>query len=312
MAEQSKDTMDDIFGAPIGPAKGAKPMPTAPQAEKGVSGVGLTAGEERAGAAVVGAMLGPRVQRGLETAFPTKEARLQQAASKLDEERKLAQLMQNLKDEELLRLGVKPEDIPAMRSSGTKWMQNWAGVNREVSGGVPEASAMYNRMKGQGPISGRMTKMWGVDTQPQVPGQPKVPLVDRLMGQSAAAESSAATRAMAEEAAHKAALARVAEATPGPLARVGQFIKSPGVAGTLGGAGAGLSFYEAYRRFQEGDTSGAVIDALGGVGAVMSLFPGLQLPGMAIGLGAAGANMVRDYLGKEPTQPAAPLSQSTR
>ena len=69
MAEQSKDTMDDIFGAPIGPAKGAKPMPTTPQAEKGVSGVGLTAGEERAGAAAVGAMLGPRVQRGLEAAL---------------------------------------------------------------------------------------------------------------------------------------------------------------------------------------------------------------------------------------------------
>ncbi len=46
-------------------------------------------------------------------------------------------------------------------SSGTKWIKNWAGQNKVVEGGVPEAANIYNRGKWHGPVGEKAQKLWG-------------------------------------------------------------------------------------------------------------------------------------------------------
>jgi hypothetical protein len=86
---------------------------------------------------------------------------------------------------------------------------------------------------------------------------------------------------------------------------MGTVLKAPFTTGALGGAGAGLSFYEAYDRYTKGDHSGAVIAALGGAGGLMTMVPGLQAPGLALGLGSIPLQYANDYLkGNSGQQPA--------
>jgi Tfp pilus assembly major pilin PilA len=294
--------IDPIFNTPIGPSPEAKNIPPAPGARKSLfPEVGLTPQQEKYAAGAAGAVTGPAVQRMLEKAFPSEAMRTAEGVKRLSEQQKLQTMLRNLQEEELLRAGIKPADVnPPGRTSGTNWMHNWAGIAKDIEGGVPQASAAYNRMKGQGPVTGRMTKQWA-PTPAGEPGQPKEPLVDRLIRQGQEAEASAAQRAAAIEQASTAAQARLSEAVPGPLAAVGRAIRSPVVQGPLAGGAAAMSFYEAYQRFLEGDRSGAVIDALGGIGAIMTMVPGLQIPGLALSLGAAPAQYVKEGL-KDPSR----------
>lgn len=72
--------------------------------------------------------------------------------------------------------------------------------------------------------------------------------------------------------------------------------------GPLAGLGTGMSVYEAYQRYLAGDTSGAVLAVLEGAGGLMSLVPGLQIPGLAVMGGAAVAQYGLDKY-KQPTAP---------
>jgi methyl coenzyme M reductase beta subunit len=87
------------------------------------------------------------------------------------------------------------------------------------------------------------------------------------------------------------------------MTKAAEVVKSPIVGGALAGAGAGLSFYDAYRRFMDGDRSGAVISALGGTGALASMVPGLGLPGAAVGLASMPALYINDLLKEKTTAP---------
>ena len=88
------------------------------------------------------------------------------------------------------------------------------------------------------------------------------------------------------------------------MAKVASVAKSPIVGGALGGAGTGLSFYEAYQRYMNGDRTGAVLSVLAGAGGLMSMVPGLQIPGLAVGLGATAAQYGFDKY-NEPVAPTA-------
>lgn len=294
--------IDPIFNAPLGPSPAAKNISPAPGARKSLfPEAGLTPQQEKYAAGAAGAVTGPAVQRMLEKAFPSEATRTAEGVKRLSEQQKLQTMLRNLQEEELLRAGIKPADVgPTSQTSGTKWLRNWGGIEKDIAGGVPQASAQYQRMKGQGPVTSRMTQQWG-PTSAGEPGRPKEPLVDRLIRQGQEAEASAAQRAAATEQAGTAAQARLAEAVPGPLAAVGRAIRSPVVQGPLAGGAAAMSFYEAYQRFMEGDRSGAVIDALGGMGAIMTMVPGLQIPGLALSLGAAPAQYVKEGL-KDPSR----------
>jgi hypothetical protein len=294
------EALDDIFAMPIGPAKTApsttkKPKTLAPQ-------LGLSPGEEKAVATGVGAASGPLVQKGMAKLFPTQEMRTAEGVKKLQEEQRIKDMLQKLRDEELLKAGIQPEAAPS-RASGTKWYQNWAGGSKEIAGGVPEAAAQYQRGKGQGEVTKKLTKKFGPDIYGAgEPGQLKESLVDRLIRQGKEAEAATSARSAAMPAAEAAAAKRLADATPGPMAKVASVAKAPLVSGALGGAGAGMSFYEAYQRYMNGDTSGAVLSVLAGAGGLMSMVPGLQVPGLALGLGATGVQYGLDKY----NEPAAP------
>ena len=62
--------------------------------------------------------------------------------------------------------------------------------------------------------------------------------------------------------------------------------------------------YEAYQRYMNGDRSGMVLSALAGAGGLMSMVPGLQIPGLALGLGATAAQYGLDKY-NEPAAPTA-------
>jgi hypothetical protein len=300
---ESLGQLDPLFDAPIGPAKSA-----APSKGKGKTlfpELGMTQGEEKAIATGVGAVSGPMVQKGMAKLLPTKDMRTAEAVKKLQEEQRVKDMLQKLRDEELLKAGIQPEAAPSKaQTSGTKWYQNWAGGNKEIAGGVPEAAATYQRGKGQGPVTKKLTKKFGPDLFTSEPGQIKESLVDRLIRQGKEADAAAQARAAAMPAAEAAAQAKLAAATPGPLSKVANVAKAPIVGGALGGAGAGMSFYEAYQRYMAGDRTGAVLSALAGAGGLMSMVPGLQIPGIALGLGATGAQYAVDKY-NEPAAPKA-------
>lgn len=288
--------IDPIFNAPVGPAPTVKASPTPGVRKPLFPETGLTPQQEKYAAGAAGAITGPAVQRMLEKAFPSEATRTAEGVKKLSEQQKIQNMLRNLQEEELLRAGIKPSDVgPASQTSGTKWLRNWGGIEKDIAGGVPQASAQYQRMKGQGPVSGRMTQQWG-PTPSGEPGMPREPLVDRLIRQGQEAEAATAQRAAATEQAGTAAQARLAEAVPGPLATAGRALRSPVVQGPLAGGAAGMSFYEAYQRYMEGDRSGAVIDALGGAGAIMTMVPGMQMPGLGLSLGAMPAQYVKEGL----------------
>ena len=293
--------LDDIFTMPIGPSKTVvdtkKPKTLVPE-------LGLSPGEEKAVATGVGAASGPLVQKGMAKLLPTKEMRTAEGVKKLQEEQRVKDMLKAFQDEELLKLGIQPEAPVTSKTptSGTKWYKNWAGGNKEIAGGVPKAAAQYQRSKGQGDITKDLTKRFGAEMFAGEPGQIKESLVDRLIREGKEAEAATKARAAAMPAAEAAAAKRLADATPGPMSKLASVAKAPLVGGALGGAGAGMSFYEAYQRYMNGDRSGMVLSALAGAGGLMSMVPGLQIPGLALGLGATGAQYALDKY----NEPAAP------
>jgi hypothetical protein len=294
--------IDPMLVAPLGSTTPAKPKPKGRQPLAPVTG--LTAGQEQAAVGGMGAVAGPIVQKGMGKLFPTQEMRTAEGIKNLQEQQRIKDALKAFQDEELLKLGIQPETqvTPKTPTSGTKWYQNWAGGNKEIAGGVPEAAAKYQRSKGQGEVTKGLTKKFGPDLFSGEPGQIKESLVDRLIRQGKEAEATASARNAAMPAAEAAAAKRLADATPGPMSKLASVAKAPLVGGALGGAGAGMSFYEAYQRYMNGDTSGAVLSALAGAGGLMTMVPGLQIPGLAVGLGATGAQYALDKY----NEPAAP------
>jgi len=294
--------LDPIFSNPIGISTTTTAKP---ESDKGVV-FGLPKNEERGLAAAAGAVAGPSVQKVAAAAFPTAEARQAEAVKKMQEVAKLEATKQEFIKQELMKRGINPADLEssASKSAGTKWMQNWAGQNKTIAGGVPEAAQAYQRGKAQGLDSSRYEKRFGMS--PREPGMPVQSTVDRMIEQGKKAEELAARTAQAVPQAEAAAAAKMAQATPGPLSRMGTMLKAPFTTGVLGGAGAGLSFYEAYDRYMKGDHSGMVIAALGGVGGLMTMVPGLQAPGLALGLGSIPLQYANDYIKSNSGQQPAP------
>jgi hypothetical protein len=298
--------IDPMLVAPLGSTTTTteKPKPKGRQPLAPVTG--LTAGQEQAAVGGMGAVAGPIVQKGMEKLFPTQEMRTAEGIKNLQEQQRIKDALKAFQDEELLKLGIQPEApvTPKTPTSGTKWYKNWAGGKKEIDGGVPKAAAQYQRSKGQGDITKGLTKKYGTDLFSGEPGQIKESLVDRLIREGKEAEAATKARAAAMPVAEAAAAKRLADATPGPMSKLASVAKAPLVGGALGGAGAGMSFYEAYQRYMNGDTSGAVLSALAGAGGLMTMVPGLQVPGLAIGLGATGAQYALDKY-NEPAAPTA-------
>lgn len=177
-------------------------------------------------------------------------------------------------------MGIRPEG----GTSGEKWARNWAGQERPGIGGVPEASAAYQRSKGQGKVSGRMTKMWG----PRGPNEPPA-LIDRLMARSATPTGLDQAKMMFKS-------------LMGPVS-VGARYALPPLA-LAAAAGEGIRGKQMY---EEGDTTGATLAGLSALGAVGSLTP-LAPIAAPVGMGAAAMQYLRSRLA--PDAPVTPEEEA--
>lgn len=137
-------------------------------------------------------------------------------------------------------------------TSGEKWAQNWAGQSRPGIGSVPEASAAYQRSKGHGPVTSKMTKMWGAPA----PGEPAA-LIDRLIAKGQTPPP------------------------PSPLQQAGSMAKnvagaalrSPVLTGGLGGLGTAELGMQAMERVAKKDPIGAALAGMGAAGSALAVVP---------------------------------------
>lgn len=288
------EDIDPIFAAPPPTAEASAPKPggekKAPSAEI------LKFLEEldpKYYGAALGGYFGPKVQAAVQGAggmFQPSVVRRATAVDELLREARQSQQLQSL----IEASGGAPAQRPM--TSGEKWAMNWAGQERPGIGSVPEASAAYQRSKGQGPVTSKMSKMWG----PPPPGEP-ASLVDRLIARSAASEAQTAAQAQAAAQIEQQIAQRVAQTSP--LRQVARAVGRPAM-GVLGGAGAGLGGVETYQKAQEGDIPGAVISGLGTGAGVASMFAPAAIP-VALGLGALGT--ARDVY-RQRLEPNAPIT----
>jgi len=167
------------------------------------------------------------------------------------------------------RMGASIENIQkaanAPLSGGDKWRQNWAGQGGQPTGAsVPEASAAYQRSKGQGKVSGRVSQMYG---PPSAPAQAGVFQPGRL------------------------SLAKPPNAPPitplaGKVAQYGSAILNSPLGqksmGALGGYGAVTQGMEATEQARKGDVAGATISGLGALGNVLTAIPPTRPVGMGL------------------------------
>lgn len=173
----------------------------------------------------------------------------------------------------------------APASAGAKWGANWANMEMppEFVGGVPEAAQMYQRGKPSGKITGRLAKKFGPSPALSIQGHTAKEVEQAAKQMLAIQAQQQIERQAAEEAAQRAAqveqqAARSGFATKmaGPLGWLGKVV---------GGAGAGLGLYDAYRRQHEGDIHGATVGALGTAASVAPAVIGSY--GVLPALGAA-------------------------
>lgn len=154
-------------------------------------------------------------------------------------------------------------------TGGGRWSQNWAGVEQPVEEGVPQASARYNRSRGQGRVTSRLTRLYGPNPQLSIQQQPS------------AAAAAAADAEMVAQATERARQIRQAEQATMRAANIAPALTV--VNRMLTGAGLGLGAYDVNRRLSEGDKIGAGLAAAAtGLGTVMPAFAPLAAAGMAL------------------------------
>lgn len=179
-------------------------------------------------------------------------------------------------------------------TSGEKWSANWANQNRPGVGGIPEASGAYQRSKGQGPVTSKMSQKWG-PRPPQVPGQEVTPLLDRLLAQSKGSG--------------------IMDAVGSGLKKAGTFAsKVPGAGGALGGAGAVMGYQGMEDRYSKGDIPGAILSGLGGAGGLLSLVPHPMTRGAGLALESASpmALMLLDRIRANMNENVEPTEREMR
>jgi len=162
-------------------------------------------------------------------------------------------------------------------SSGDKWLRNYANINKpNFSGGVPEAASIYQRTKGHGPVSEKVTQRFGpgakLDIESYSRAQKARPFMERVLSK-----------------------------TPEAVQRAGQAISGAGASvpawlgrGIAGGS-AGFQGVDAANRFEQGDYLGAAIGGLGALGSGAALIPHPLTRGLGTAVGTA-APFINEYL----------------
>jgi hypothetical protein len=148
---------------------------------------------------------------------------------------------------------------------------------------VPEASAAYQRSKGRGNVSKRMSKMWGVAG----PNEPRA-LIDRLIAKSNPVRPSGLDQATA-----------LFKGMLGPIARYA--LPPVALAGAAGEAVRGT------QQIEEGDKLGATLSGISALGGLASLYPPAAVVGAPVALGAGALQYARGRLA--PNEPVSPREE---
>ena len=175
-------------------------------------------------------------------------------------------------------------------SAGQKWKAK-TGYGRGAGSTVQDVSSSYERAKGHGKISGRMSKLYGV---PDV-NEPRS-IVDRWIYQRELQERMAKEAAELAAAEQKAAVAAAKKAKI--VSRTGALARLPVIGPALAGGSMGYDIADAIERGEQGDYSGAAIKGIGALGSGMALIPHplTRAIGTGLGLGAIPAGMLNDYI----------------
>jgi len=158
-------------------------------------------------------------------------------------------------------------------SPGQKYKKK-TGYGRGSGYTVEDVVTNRERAKGHGKVSGKMSQMWGVPERGES-------LMDMLSRKQKASEQ------LAKEAAR----ARMLE-------KIGYVSKIPVIGPAIAGAGAGYNIADLIDRYEKGDTSGAVISAIGGLGSLAAMVPH-PIPravGTGLGLLSIPAAALNDYI----------------
>jgi hypothetical protein len=148
------------------------------------------------------------------------------------------------------------------------------GYGRGSGYTVEDVVTNRERAKGHGKVSGRMSKMWGVPERGES-------LMDMLYRKQQTAEQLAKEASRAKM-----------------LDKIGFISKLPVVGPAIAGGSAGYDIADMIDRYEKGDTSGAVIKGIGGLGSLAAMVPH-PIPravGTGLGLLSIPAGMINDYI----------------
>lgn len=167
-------------------------------------------------------------------------------------------------------------------TSGERWAAK-TGYGKGA-GTVQDVSSRYQRAMGQGKISGRMDKLWGPPLEGESPA-----LAQRLIDRAkvAAPPKVSGLEWITEK------FAKMAEPVVRPIATVAKY-----AAGPLGGLSAGVDVaniaHEYDKPEDQRDMTKVKLNAVSGLGGVMSMFPATAPYGIPLSLGASGIQAIRE------------------
>ena len=169
-------------------------------------------------------------------------------------------------------------------SAGQKWKAK-TGYGRGTGATVQDVSSSYERAKGQGKISGRMSKLYGVPEAGES-------LLDTMLRKKKEAAI------IAEEALKQEKVAQAAAKRANMISKTGALARLPIIGPAIAGGSMGYDIADAIERGEKGDYSGAAIKGLGALGSGMALVPHplTRAIGTGLGLAAIPAGMLNDYL----------------
>jgi len=175
---------------------------------------------------------------------------------------------------------------------GGKWgAKTGYGVGE---GTVEDVASAYKRRAGQGKITSRLSKMYGVRKPGESPD-----LFQRMIDRKNAKEATdlLAETQKAEEAATAAKLAEQAKSVS-PLYEYAKKLISYPVRGLIGGASLGAGGVDAYNKFHQGLTDEAISSGLGGIAGAITSPLALPIVGASQLYNAAGERI--RHLQKNP------------
>ena len=150
-------------------------------------------------------------------------------------------------------------------TSGEKWLRNWAGMERDIAGGVPAGAAAYQRSKMQGKVGENIQRKFGPDVAKKA-----LLSIEGWMNE----------QQLLRELADRAAQSQLAQKASTVLGRIP-------FGSTAVGVGAGLDVAEAIRRAEQKDPLGAAISSIKAISQAGMLIPtpATRLGGLGLTLG---------------------------